>query len=154
MGQYLPIFALLVLAAVFGIVSRVAQRLLVPPRPTPAKIAPYECGILPSREPPHRFPVRLWKYEIRRNSGGAGERRGGDGVVREVGFLEPLTVSFLTERRGTRPRGLHGGGDGSSGRQTRIFPDGREEVLPGAVTYHAEAGERVRIETPGGGGWG
>jgi NADH-quinone oxidoreductase subunit A len=60
MGQYLPIFALLVLATVFGVISRVAQRLLMPPRPTPAKIAPYECGILPSREPPHRFPVRFY----------------------------------------------------------------------------------------------
>jgi NADH-quinone oxidoreductase subunit A len=60
MGQYLPIFAMLVLATVFGVISRVAQRLLVPPRPTPAKVAPYECGILPSREPPHRFPVRFY----------------------------------------------------------------------------------------------
>jgi 5-oxoprolinase (ATP-hydrolysing) len=102
----------------------------------------------------HRFPVRLWKYEIRRSSGGAGERRGGDGVVREVEFLRPLTVSFLTERRLSAPRGLHGGNEGSSGSQTRIHPDGREEILPGAVTYHAASGERVRIETPGGGGWG
>ncbi len=60
MGQYLPIFAMLVLALLFGVVSRVAQRLLIPPRPTPAKVAPYECGIIPSKEPPGRFPVRFY----------------------------------------------------------------------------------------------
>lgn len=60
MGQYLPIFAMLVLAVLFGAVSRVAQRLLVPPRPTPAKTAPYECGIVPSRDTPDRFPVKFY----------------------------------------------------------------------------------------------
>lgn len=102
----------------------------------------------------HRFPVRLWKYEIRRNSGGDGFYRGGDGVVREVEFLKSLTVSFLTERRACGPRGLYGGSDGLAGRQTRIHPDGTQQDLPGAITYAAEAGERVLIETPGGGGWG
>jgi 5-oxoprolinase (ATP-hydrolysing) len=102
----------------------------------------------------HRFPVRLWKYAIRRHSGGDGKHRGGDGVIREVQFLKPLVVSFLTERRVAGPRGLHGGKDGSPGKQVRVHPDGRREVLPGAVTYQAEAGERVVIETPGGGGCG
>jgi NADH-quinone oxidoreductase subunit A len=60
MSQYLPIFAMLVLATLFGAISRVAQRLLIPPRPTPAKVAPYECGIIPSREPPRRFPVKFY----------------------------------------------------------------------------------------------
>ncbi len=60
MSQYLPIFAMLVLATLFGVISRIAQRLLIPPRPTPAKVAPYECGIIPSREPPRRFPVRFY----------------------------------------------------------------------------------------------
>lgn len=101
-----------------------------------------------------RFPVRLWKYEIRRRSGGKGLHPGGDGVVREVEFLKPLTVSFLTERRVKGPRGIDGGGEGAPGKQTRIFAGGREELLPGAVTYAAGKGERVRIETPGGGGWG
>jgi 5-oxoprolinase (ATP-hydrolysing) len=102
----------------------------------------------------HRFPVRLWKYEIRRGSGGEGGHRGGDGMVREVEFLKPLVVSFLTERRVAGPRGLAGGNDGQPGSQTRIHPDGREGILPGAVTYQAAAGERVIIRTPGGGGWG
>lgn len=60
MGQYLPILALLVLAAVFAGVSLVAQRILVPPRPNEAKVAPYECGILDAAEPPERFPVRFY----------------------------------------------------------------------------------------------
>lgn len=102
----------------------------------------------------HRFPVRLWKYGIRRNSGGVGKHRGGDGVTREIQFLKPVTVSFLTERRLSPPRGMAGGGDAACGSQTRIHPDGGVELLPGAVTYRAEAGERVVIETPGGGGWG
>lgn len=101
-----------------------------------------------------RFPVRLWRYEIRRDSGGVGARSGGDGVTREVEFLKPLVVSFLTERRLAGARGLEGGGDGLPGRQLRVHPDGRREVLAGAVTYQAAAGERVVIDTPGGGGWG
>jgi NADH-quinone oxidoreductase subunit A len=60
MGQYLPIFALLVLAVLFGAISRVFQRLLIPPRPTPAKVAPYECGIIPGRDAPDRFPVKFY----------------------------------------------------------------------------------------------
>ncbi|HMJ76498.1 MAG TPA: NADH-quinone oxidoreductase subunit A [Iamia sp.] len=60
MGQYLPIVALFVLALLFAVVSRVASGLMAPRRPTPAKSAPYECGIVPSREPPERFPVRFY----------------------------------------------------------------------------------------------
>lgn len=60
MGQYLPILALFVLALLFAVVSRVASGLMAPRKPTPAKAAPYECGIVPSREPPERFPVRFY----------------------------------------------------------------------------------------------
>ena len=101
-----------------------------------------------------RMPVRLWRHEIRRGSGGAGRHPGGDGVIRELEFLKPLTVSFLTGRRTSAPRGLAGGHDGRPGRQTRIHLDGRAEFLPGAITYQAAPGERVCIETPGGGAWG
>ena len=60
MGQYLPIVALLVLVAAFAGISLIAQRILVPPRPNAAKVAPYECGILDTSEPPERFPVRFY----------------------------------------------------------------------------------------------
>jgi NADH-quinone oxidoreductase subunit A len=59
-GQYLPVFAMLVLAVIFGALSRVASRLLAPRRPTVAKLSPYECGIVPSRDTPERFPVRFF----------------------------------------------------------------------------------------------
>lgn len=101
-----------------------------------------------------RFPVRLHRFQVRRGSGGNGRWQGGDGVVREIEFLAPATVSLLTERRTTAPEGLHGGGNGQPGRQQRIHPDGTSELLPGTVTYQAIPGERIIIETPGGGGWG
>lgn len=101
-----------------------------------------------------RFPVRLHRFELRRGSGGTGSFPGGDGVIREIEFLAPVTVSFLTERRLTRPAGLEGGGDGAAGSQQRIRPGEDPEILSGAVTFSAVSGERVRILTPGGGGWG
>ena len=101
-----------------------------------------------------RYPVRLWRFGLRSGSGGAGRWKGGDGLVREIEFLKPLTVSLLTQRRASGPAGLDGGGDGLAGKQERVFADGREELLPGVVSYHADPGERLRVETPGGGGWG
>jgi 5-oxoprolinase (ATP-hydrolysing) len=101
-----------------------------------------------------RLPVRLRRFALYRGSGGAGRWPGGDGVIREIEFLRPLTVSFLCERRTAGPSGRAGGGDGIPGAQWRIHPDGRQQSLPGAVTYQARTGERVRIETPGGGAWG
>jgi 5-oxoprolinase (ATP-hydrolysing) len=102
----------------------------------------------------HRYPVRVWRHEIRRGSGGKGEFNGGDGVVRELEFLKPLTISFLTQRRKEGPSGLKKGGDGAMGRQTRIKLNGVKEALSSSVTYSAREGERVLIETPGGGAWG
>lgn len=101
----------------------------------------------------HRYPVRVLRHEIRRGSGGPGRFRGGDGIRREIEFLEPLTVSFLTQRRLRGPRGLEGGADGQAGRQLRI-KDGETSALDPSCSYRAAAGERVLIETPGGGGWG
>ncbi|MGB6219994.1 hydantoinase B/oxoprolinase family protein [Haloferula sp.] len=102
----------------------------------------------------HRYPVRVWRHEIRRGSGGEGEFHGGDGIIRELEFLAPLTVSFLTQRRTTRSRGIEKGGDGSPGRQIRIKANGVSERLSPSTTYLAQRGERVIIETPGGGAWG
>jgi 5-oxoprolinase (ATP-hydrolysing) len=101
-----------------------------------------------------RFPVRLHRFAIRKNSGGHGKHPGGDGVIREIEFLAPTTVSFLTERRLSSPQGLAGGSPGKPGTQTRILTDGSSTPLPGAITYQADPGERVIIETPGGGGFG
>ncbi len=96
-----------------------------------------------------RFPVRLVEFSLRRGSGGAGRTRGGDGLVRELEFLEPMRVSILSERRTRAPFGLRGGEPGARGENTH---DGRE--LGGKSAFEVAAGARVRIATPGGGGFG
>ena len=96
-----------------------------------------------------RFPVRLRRFSLRANSGGAGAWRGGDGLVREVEFLRPMRVSILSERRDRAPFGLRGGEDGAPGRNLH---NGRE--IPGKCSRDVEAGDTIRIETPGGGGFG
>jgi 5-oxoprolinase (ATP-hydrolysing) len=96
-----------------------------------------------------RFPVRLVEFSLRVGSGGAGQWRGGDGVVREFELLKPLRVSILAERRATAPFGLAGGEPGARGRNLH---NGVE--LPGHATVIANGGDRIRIETPGGGGYG
>jgi N-methylhydantoinase B len=100
-----------------------------------------------------QYPLRVLRYGLRRGSGGAGLRRGGDGLVREVLFLEPVTASLLTERRVLAPYGLHGGAGGLPGRNT-LVRDGQETALPGKMIVELQAGDALRIETPGGGGWG
>jgi N-methylhydantoinase B len=95
------------------------------------------------------FPLRVVEYAVRRGSGGDGAQRGGDGVVREVEALADMTYSLITERRRHAPRGAAGGSDGATGRN---LVDG-QEVEPKA-TGRLRAGERLRIETPGGGGHG
>lgn len=96
-----------------------------------------------------QFPVRVTRYEVRRGSGGRGRYSGGDGIVREFEFLEPATVTLLTERRRHAPWGLSGGWPGTTGENRRST-----ERLPPKATFDARAGERLTIETPGGGGWG
>jgi len=96
-----------------------------------------------------RFPVRILEFSLRRDSGGSGLYAGGDGVCREYEFLEPLTVSLLSERRLSAPFGLAGGQAGARGRNLH---NGRE--LPGHAVFAVAAGDRLRIETPGGGGYG
>jgi N-methylhydantoinase B len=100
------------------------------------------------------YPVRLRKYSLRPNSGGRGLHRGGDGIIREIEVLTDAQVTLLADRRTRGPYGLNGGSDGAPGRTTIIRHDGTEEELPGKTSTRLRAGERVRIESPGGGGWG
>jgi N-methylhydantoinase B len=95
------------------------------------------------------YPLRVERYELRVGSGGAGRHRGGDGVIRELRVLEPCRLSLLTQRRALAPRGAEGGTDGLPGRNLL-----NGEELPAFATLDLEAGDLLRIETPGGGGWG
>jgi N-methylhydantoinase B len=95
------------------------------------------------------FPLRAIEYSVRRGSGGPGTHRGGDGIVREVEALAEMTYSLISERRRHAPRGAQGGGDGAVGRNTL-----NGDELPAKVTGSLSPGDRLRIETPGGGGHG
>jgi 5-oxoprolinase (ATP-hydrolysing) len=100
-----------------------------------------------------RFPVLLREFALRAGSGGAGRHRGGDGLVRELEFREAMTVALLANRRGVVPFGLAGGAPGATGRDRVLRRDGRSERLP-VAEFAVDAGDRLRIETPGGGGFG
>jgi N-methylhydantoinase B len=100
------------------------------------------------------YPCRVREYRIRRGSGGAGRFRGGDGLVREVEFLAPATVTVLSERRRFAPRGASGGQPGARGRNVLRRASGEEVELPGKFTLRLAPGDAIRIETPGGGGYG
>ncbi len=102
----------------------------------------------------HRYPVRLERFAVRRGSGGAGAYPGGDGAVRELVFLEPMQLSLLTQHRVERPYGAAGGAAGAPGAQ-RVVRAGGEVVALGPVDgCDVEPGDRLILETPGGGGWG
>lgn len=107
----------------------------------------------PAEAMEYAYPMRVLKYSIRSGSGGPGQFRGGDGVVREVELLTDAQVTILSDRRKTRPYGLNGGEPGAPGRTILITKNG-ERVLAGKDSTHASRGDRIRIETPGGGGWG
>ncbi|NUT00210.1 MAG: 5-oxoprolinase [Sphingomonas sp.] len=101
-----------------------------------------------------RLPVRLERFAIRRGSGGAGQHDGGDGVIRDVRFLEPMRANMLANRRRIAPKGLAGGGDALPGRNWVERADGRNEELTATDFAEMQAGDRFVIETPGGGGFG
>jgi N-methylhydantoinase B len=96
------------------------------------------------------FPLRAVEYAVRRGSGGAGRHHGGDGVARELEALADMRYSLITERRRHAPPGADGGGPGAPGRN---ILNGVAE-LPAKASGTLKAGERLRIETPGGGGHG
>jgi len=101
-----------------------------------------------------RFPVILEKFEIRRDSGGKGKMRGGDGVTRRIRFREPMIASILSSHRIVPPYGLEGGEPGKTGRNLIERMDGTREVLMGCDHANLNAGDVFVIETPGGGGFG
>jgi N-methylhydantoinase B len=107
----------------------------------------------PAEAMEYAYPMRVRRYSIRRESGGSGRFRGGDGVVREIELLTDARVTILSDRRKTRPYGLAGGKPGATGRTLLITKDG-ERVLNGKDSTDARAGDRIRIESPGGGGFG
>ncbi len=101
-----------------------------------------------------RYPVLLESFSVRRNTGGAGEYQGGDGVERALRFLAPMDVSLLCGRREVAPSGLHGGADGARGQNALRSDVGDEKELDGRVQLRCEKGEAIVIRTPAGGGYG
>jgi N-methylhydantoinase B len=99
------------------------------------------------------YPFLVTRYGFRAGSGGRGHGCGGDGIIREIRFLEPADVTLLTERRRIGPWGLVGGGRGRPGRNLLVHAK-RARVLPGKINLRVETGDTIRLETPGGGGWG
>jgi 5-oxoprolinase (ATP-hydrolysing) len=102
----------------------------------------------------HRYPVRLERFAIRAGSGGSGKHRGGDGTVRELTFLEPMSLSLLCQHRVEAPYGMEGGEPGLRGRQRLVRATGGVEELKSVDGREVGPGDRLILETPGGGGWG
>lgn len=102
----------------------------------------------------YSYPLRVREYRIRKGSGGKGRYKGGDGSIREIEVLTAARMSLLSDRRKRAPYGLQGGADGALGRSFIIRADGSKEQLASKGSWDLQAGDRVRIETPGGGGFG
>jgi len=102
----------------------------------------------------YAYPVRLRRYSFRPGSGGRGLHIGGDGIVREIEVLTEAQVTLLADRGSRGPYGLSGGADGAPGRTVIVRQDGSEQEIPGKTSIRLRSGERVRVESPGGGGWG
>jgi N-methylhydantoinase B/oxoprolinase/acetone carboxylase alpha subunit len=102
------------------------------------------------------YPMRVLRYRLRRGSGGAGVAPGGEGIERDLLVLQDCTASLITERRTTPPWGLAGGSPGAVGENwlLRGGDDARAERLPDKCTVRLQAGDVLRVLTPGGGGWG
>ena len=102
----------------------------------------------------YAYPLRVRRYSLRPSSGGAGKQRGGDGIIREIEVLTDCEVTLLSDRRMRGPWGLAGGKPGSPGKASIIRNGEAIEEMPGKFSTRLRKGERIRIETPGGGGWG
>jgi N-methylhydantoinase B len=101
----------------------------------------------------HQYPVRVRAYRIRAGSGGSGKHSGGDGIVRELEFLEDADVTILSDRRTRGPWGLAGGEAGAPGRN-QVISGGKASEIPAKVRLGLRRHDTLRIESPGGGGWG
>jgi N-methylhydantoinase B len=101
----------------------------------------------------YTYPLRVTRYEIRRNSGGKGAHNGGDGIIREIELLTDAQVTLLTERRSTSPYGLAGGEAGAKG-ENKLIRGSEEIPLPGKCSFNISNGDVLSIITPGGGGYG
>jgi N-methylhydantoinase B len=108
----------------------------------------------PAESLEYAYPLRVTRYALRQGSGGQGKFCGGDGIVREVELLSDAEVTLLADRRSRGPYGLHGAADGAAGKTEIVRHDGSRETLPGKTSVRLKKGERIRIESPGGGGWG
>jgi N-methylhydantoinase B len=102
----------------------------------------------------HAYPLRVRQYSLRPGSGGEGKYRGGDGIIREIQVLTNAEVTLLSDRRQHRPYGLAGGKDGAPGKAIVIREDGSTQEMPSKFNIRLHKRDRIRIETPGGGGWG
>src|SRR6185312_3222748 len=102
----------------------------------------------------HYLPVRIRQYRLRKGSGGKGRYRGGEGIIREYEMVDKTSVTVLSDRRKRRPYGAAGGEPGQVGRNTLIHPDGADPPVPSKARLILNAGDRLRIESPGGGGFG
>jgi len=102
----------------------------------------------------YAYPFRVRRYSYRPGSGGNGKYKGGDGLVREIEVLGDAQVTLLSERRKFNPYGLSGGEPGATGRSIVVHSDGTQETLPAKCSVAMAKGDSIRIETPGGGGWG
>jgi N-methylhydantoinase B/oxoprolinase/acetone carboxylase alpha subunit/N-methylhydantoinase A/oxoprolinase/acetone carboxylase beta subunit len=102
----------------------------------------------------HYLPVRIRRYELRQGSGGVGNYPGGEGILREYEMLTETSITLLSERRSSHPYGVQGGEPGGCGRNTVVRADGSVETVPAKARLEFRSGDRLRIETPGGGGFG
>ncbi|MFW6104586.1 MAG: hydantoinase B/oxoprolinase family protein [Candidatus Bipolaricaulota bacterium] len=128
-------------------------------RPNQDGVDGIHCHMTNTRNTPaevieQNYPLRVERYALRQDSGGAGEYRGGLGLIREIRVLENGTeFSLLSDRRCHRPRGLNGGKSGAPGKD-RLFIDGEKQSIPGKITMELDEGDLISIKTPGGGGYG
>ena len=118
-----------------------------------------QCHMTNTRNTPtesleSHYPLRVLEYSLRRGSGGDGHQRGGDGIIRHIELLTDCTVSLLADRRELQPPGAAGGSPGVNGKDTWFHQNGTVEELPGRFTRSGKAGDQIRIQTPGGGGYG